>query len=256
MNNSNERRRKKKKRKMPLDMRARSRHKSLSCGIVQVLKYFNSKKVIAKFLNTGHQVVCDAKSIRSGCVRDPYNPRTAGIGFIGEGLYDSLSANGKPYRSWNCMINNCYGNHESTKKQGHHNGYTVVPEWHNFQNFAKWYEENYPNDGGKYTLCRKINKNKVYSPDTYFFATYSCAMTVKLSKGRVKVTTKRKGKGIVKKQKKTNKIKNSVTGEIVHINNMKEFSIKNNLDYITLTQLCRGTVSHHKEWRKVNKIDN
>ena len=48
----------------------------------------------------------------------------------------------------------------------------VCEEWHNFQNFAKWYDENYYEVKGEKTQIDKdilIKGNKIYSPDKCLF---------------------------------------------------------------------------------------
>ena len=47
-------------------------------------------------------------------------------------------------------------------------GCTVAEEWHNFQNFAKWYEDNYI-EGYQLDKDIKVEGNKVYGPDTCMF---------------------------------------------------------------------------------------
>ena len=45
----------------------------------------------------------------------------------------------------------------------------VCEEWHNFQNFAKWYEENYYEIKGERMNLDKdilVKENKIYSPET------------------------------------------------------------------------------------------
>ena len=51
----------------------------------------------------------------------------------------------------------------------------MCEEWHNYQNFKKWYNENYPSnlDNINFDLDKDLRqigaKNKVYSPDTVIF---------------------------------------------------------------------------------------
>jgi hypothetical protein len=55
-------------------------------------------------------------------------------------------------------------------------GCTVDESWHNFQNFAAWYDKNfYEIDGERMELEKDIliKGNKVYSPETCVFAPHS-----------------------------------------------------------------------------------
>lgn len=103
----------------------------------------------------------------------PYERRTCNIGYIGEGKY-KVKENGvkiKAYDEWNSMLVRCY----DEKYRNRYPTYIdceVCEEWHNFQNFAKWYEENYyeiPNE--KMALDKDIlfKGNKIYSPQTCIF---------------------------------------------------------------------------------------
>lgn len=69
------------------------------------------------------------------------------------------------------MLKRCY---DKNWKQKHptYKDCTVCDEWHNFQNFAQWYEENYYEIPGEIMQLDKdilIKGNKVYSPDTCCF---------------------------------------------------------------------------------------
>ena len=69
------------------------------------------------------------------------------------------------------MLKRCYSK-KCQKKQPAYKGCIVCEEWHNFQNFAKWYEENYYDvDGERMCLDKDIlvKHNKIYSPDTCIF---------------------------------------------------------------------------------------
>ena len=71
---------------------------------------------------------------------------------------------------WRSMLQRCYMQNESQKT---YIGCSVVNEWHNFQNFAKWFELNWPKDGGLYELDKdiKVKGNKTYGPDFCLFVT-------------------------------------------------------------------------------------
>ena len=69
------------------------------------------------------------------------------------------------------MLRRCY-NKKSHKKHPTYVDCKVCEEWLNFQNFAKWYENNYYEvEGERMELDKDIlvKGNKVYSPDTCIF---------------------------------------------------------------------------------------
>lgn len=103
-----------------------------------------------------------------------YEKLKYGIGYIGNGIY-KIRENGRStrmYDTWKDMLRRCY----SEKQEERYPTYkdcTVCDEWHNFQNFAQWYEENYYEiDEERMCLDKDIlNKNnKIYSPKTCIFA--------------------------------------------------------------------------------------
>lgn len=110
-------------------------------------------------------------NFRTGKIKCPYEPRVCGIGYIGEGNYNS---DNKPesYKHWQHMLRRCYDSKYKFTYPTYEN-VTVCNEWHNFQNFTKWFDENY------YEIpeCRmELDKdilykgNNIYSPDTCVFA--------------------------------------------------------------------------------------
>lgn len=121
-----------------------------------------------------------AKHIRYDVFKDgrlacPYEPRLFGIGYMGEGKYKSVDENGiktKCYYTWSNMMKRCYDKIFQKEERPTYIDCTVCKEWHNFQNFAKWYEENYyeiPNEKMCLDKDILIKGNKVYSPQTCVF---------------------------------------------------------------------------------------
>ncbi|WP_139692525.1 hypothetical protein [Sporolactobacillus terrae] len=89
---------------------------------------------------------------------------------IGKGRYNSTHDE-KAYTTWNNMIRRCYFESDYKSWQRYKNC-TVAEEWHNFQNFAEWYYENYYMVPG----CRMeldkdllIKGNKRYASDRCCF---------------------------------------------------------------------------------------
>lgn len=94
--------------------------------------------------------------------------RTKSAGYIGEGKYNTVEHR-KIYSYWSSMINRCYLNNISDYTKVIYKDIAVCEEWMNFQNFAKWHEDNYYEiDGHIMNLDKDIlvKGNKVYSPDT------------------------------------------------------------------------------------------
>ena len=96
------------------------------------------------------------------------------IGYYGEGKYKARKNNNEmtiQYRYWFNMIQRCYSAKALKRRMTYENVY-VCEEWHNFQNFAKWFDENYYEcEDEKMTLDKDIlvKGNKIYSPETCIF---------------------------------------------------------------------------------------
>ena len=103
-----------------------------------------------------------------------------GIGFNSGGNYET-SLNKKQlkvYKLWAAMMNRCY-NPIYLKQKPNYIGCAVCEEWHDFQNFAKWfYSERF--HIFKYELDKDIliKGNKIYSPETCCLVPHSINMLI------------------------------------------------------------------------------
>jgi hypothetical protein len=106
-----------------------------------------------------------------GCLVNPYDKTINGVGYLGKGIYKYF-ANSRQYSTWSNMIKRCYSEKQHEVRPTYI-GCTVCEEWHNFQNFAKWYDKNI------YSLTNEIMNldkdilikgNKIYSPENCVFA--------------------------------------------------------------------------------------
>ena len=144
--------------------------KTKSCGMAKVIKVNGWDNVKIKFLLTGFEAITRKEKIANGSIRDPLYPSVYGFGFIGVGSYNSASGksgrHNAIYKTWSSMLKRCYSGKYKT-----YSDCSVCDDWQNFQNFAKWYEENYPIGSVKYDLDKdiKIDGNRVYSPNTCLF---------------------------------------------------------------------------------------
>lgn len=120
------------------------------------------------------QVHTTYKHFKKGGVKNPYDKTVYGVGYLGEGKYKTRGEDGKKtrtYKAWKNMLQRCYDPYFLNKEMTYIDCY-VCEEWHNFQNFAKWFYENYyeiPNQRMHLDKDILIKGNKVYSPETCVF---------------------------------------------------------------------------------------
>ena len=138
--------------------------------IMEIIKYESARCLDVKF-EDGTIVKNKAYGeFRKGGISNPNYKSMYGIGYIGIGEYSSTKHK-KHYETWKNMFTRCYSEkyHETrpTYKEC-----TVCPEWHCFQNFARWYDENFYNVNNERMSLDKdilVKGNKVYSPETCIF---------------------------------------------------------------------------------------
>jgi hypothetical protein len=111
--------------------------------------------------------------IKSGKIKNPYHRSLFNIGYLGVGNYKASkkSVHFKNYVTWTTMLSRCYSE-EYQEKYPTYKDVTVCDEWHNFQNFAQWFEESYnPETMEGWHLDKDIlvKGNKIYSPETCCF---------------------------------------------------------------------------------------
>ncbi|CAL9958547.1 HNH endonuclease [Vibrio phage D249] len=142
------------------------------CGELEVIEYRGCNQVRVRFLDTGFITTATAGNIRKGNVKDKNLPILCGVGYLGEGKY-STRASGRPstvYNVWRHMIRRCY-DPATQRKHPTYVGCLVTEEWHSYQNFAKWYDDNNVMDGLELDKDIKVPGNKLYSPETCMLVT-------------------------------------------------------------------------------------
>lgn len=105
-------------------------------------------------------------NFKKGQIKNPYDKTVYGIGYIGVGKFHPDEGDRREYVTWRNMLRRCYYDKENFPS--YYNIVTVCDEWHNFQNFGDWYEENYYECEGRLHLDKDIllPGNKIYSPST------------------------------------------------------------------------------------------
>ncbi len=137
---------------------------------MKIIKVLSSYKVLIEFQDEHkHKQEIYYNNFKNGNVKNPYDKIRYGVGYIGAGKYkveSILGIHDKSYDTWQNMLERCY----SEKHREKHSAYkdcTVCKEWHNYQNFAKWYKNNEYIVEGRLHLDKDIIKhgNTLYSPE-------------------------------------------------------------------------------------------
>lgn len=203
-----------------------------SSGKLRVIKYLNATNVFVEFLETGYMTKAEANDVKKGNIKDHFIPTVYGVGYFGSGHHIS-SVNGKTtktYQAWFNMILRCYCPYELNKSPSYIN-VNVCTLWHNFQNFATWYENNHKNG---HQIDKDIKQrgilNKVYSPETCVFVTQR--------------------KNAIEAQAK-HYMMNCPNGILHEIYDMKEFCRGTDLDNRGMSAVHTGKRQTYKGWSKV-----
>ena len=138
---------------------------------MKIIEWENTKKFKVQFNDELNSVreMHNYGVFKRGNIRSLYYKEMLGVGYIGEGKYDSkyYFKNANIYKYWASMVRRCYSD-KVIKNKPTYQEIMVCNEWHNFQNFAEWFEDNYYEIEGQRMCLDKdiLNKgNKIYSPD-------------------------------------------------------------------------------------------
>jgi len=204
-------------------------YESKRYGKFTIIKYHHAKKILVKFAATGYETYSTSSNINVKRVKDRLLPTVFGVGYIGGTEYKS-SVDGKKtkeYIAWKGMIMRCYY-YKYKELNPTYKGCYVCDEWHNFQNFAKWFHDNYISN------CHldkdiKIKGNKVYSPDT-------CLLVTQYENLSHASAIKRKFK--------------NPEGNTVEAYSLRSLCLENNLNNNCMSRVYHGKQAVHRGWTK------
>lgn len=141
---------------------------------MKIIEYNGRGDVVVEFQDKYKaKVHVSYQSFKTHQVKNPYRSSVFNIGYIGQGKY-MVGKNGKHtkvYECWSSLLERCYDAYKLNKEPTYID-YYVCDEWLNFQNFAKWYYQNYYEiENQKMHLDKDIlcKGNKIYSPKTCIF---------------------------------------------------------------------------------------
>ena len=142
---------------------------------MEIIEYFGVRNITVKFIKPKEVIVRNItyQNFCNGQVNNPYFPSVYGVGYYGEckKMGKKTKEYKKMYKVWQSMLCRAY-DEKFYSKEVTYTDVEVCEEWHNFQNFKKWYVENYYElENEKVELDKDFKKkgNKIYSPDTCLF---------------------------------------------------------------------------------------
>lgn len=132
----------------------------------EIIEYFNALNSTVKFDDGLVLYNTNYSRIKSKSVANPYHKSVYEVGYVGIGRYFT-TIHSDIYRRWVNILRRCYSEKEQIKNKSYR-GVTVCEEWKCFQNFAKWYEENFnPKSMQDWHIDKDIliKGSKSYSPE-------------------------------------------------------------------------------------------
>ena len=132
--------------------------------IAEIVEYFSSLNVTLKFEDGTTVYNIRYGNLKRGNVAHPFHKSVYNVGYLGIGSFKG-SKNGVDtvcYSKWYNMLSRCYS-------PNRYKDVVVCDEWHNYQNFAKWFEENwrdYMDSSWHLDKDIRIKSNKIYNSES------------------------------------------------------------------------------------------
>lgn len=155
----------------------------------EVISAESSENILIRYIKYGNVESTKAPNIRSGFVSNRMRKTICGVGYIGVGNFRPVVDGEKTlaYIKWHSMLSRCYSEQksQSTIKSGLcYREARVSEEWHNFQNFAEWFNS----EISKITCADEVicldkdilSASKTYSKETCLLVPYKINIAVQL----------------------------------------------------------------------------
>lgn len=137
----------------------------------KIIDYLSSHQVLIETTDSHkYQKWVYYRDFKRGALLSPFDKTVRNVGYLGAGKWNACENGVKTssYIAWQGMINRCY-DYKFQEKRPKYKECEVVEEWHNYQNFAQWWDNNYYNCGYERMCLDKdilIKNNTIYSENT------------------------------------------------------------------------------------------
>lgn len=139
---------------------------------MEIIQYFNANNVTIKFEDGTIKTNVNYSCFKKGSVKNNNFSSIYNVGYLGNvKITDDNGNRLKSYDVWFSMLQRCYDEKNRDKYPTYKNC-EVCDEWKCYDNFKKWYDENYYEiENEKICLDKDImfENNKIYSPKTCIF---------------------------------------------------------------------------------------
>jgi len=137
---------------------------------MEIIEYNSYDNILIKF-EDGTIVSSLINIFNNGRILNKNMPEIYDKYFLGYGEYSAKKENG--YSTWMHILHRVnIDKNSSDHREKSYIGCDICKEWYNFQNFAKWFKENYYTVNDEKMCIDKdllIHNNKIYSPKTCIF---------------------------------------------------------------------------------------
>lgn len=141
--------------------------------MMKIVRYGSHEDIDIEFLDDFHYIKEHQvySNFKSGGVKNPYDKTICNVGYIGVGKYKTgtETKHTEEYQNWTCMIRRCYDEKLKERYSAYYGDCIVCNEWHNFQIFSEWWNNNIYRVGTERMHLDKdilYKNNRVYSPET------------------------------------------------------------------------------------------
>ena len=125
---------------------------------MKIIAYRNNNDIDIQFQDEFYYIkeYQTYSNFKTGGIKNPYDRTTYKVGYLGDGIYMAKENNKivEGYRVWHDIMRRCYSEHSKDRFPAYYHICTVSEEWHNYQNFAKWFNDN------KYEVNERLHIDK------------------------------------------------------------------------------------------------